>query len=139
MVALLPFWVDPTKDYIIHEGLTNTLKMAAIALTASLLIGVVLGVMITIDFLPSRALIRLYIEVWRGLPLIVTILGVYFVAPTLSPALEFDAVTAAAVGLSLWGSAQIAETTRGAVLPIRHEQEEAAAALGFGWLGRQRF
>src|SRR3954471_2890825 len=137
MLALLPFWVDPTKDYIIHEGLTNTLKMAAIALAASLLIGIVFGVLITIDFLPSRALIRLYIEIWRGLPLIVTILGVYFVAPTLSPRLEFDAVTAAAIGLSLWGSAQVAEATRGAVQSIPPEQEEAAAALGFGWLGRQ--
>ena len=27
MLALLPSWVDPTAHYIIHEGLTNTLKM----------------------------------------------------------------------------------------------------------------
>src|SRR3954454_18204918 len=139
MLALLPFWVGPTEHYILHEGLTNTLKMAAAALIASLVIGVLLGVLITIDFLPLRALIRLYIEVWRGLPLIVTILGVYFVAPTLGSALEFDAVTATAVGLTLWGSCQVAEATRGAVVSIPHEQQEAAAALGFGWVGRQTF
>ena len=139
MIALLPFWVGPTEHYILHEGLTNTLKMAAAALIASLVIGVLLGVLITIHFLPLRALIRLYIEVWRGLPLIVTILGVYFVAPTLSPHLEFNAVTATAVGLSLWGSAQIAEATRGAVQSIPYEQHEAAAALGFGWMGRQTY
>jgi polar amino acid transport system permease protein len=139
MLALLPSWVDPTAHYIIHEGLTNTLKMAAYALTASLGIGVVLGTLLTIDFLPTRALIRLYIEVWRGLPLIVTILMVYFVAPTLGDTFEFDAVTAGAIGLSLWGSAQIAEATRGAVRSIPREQHEAAAALGFRWVGRHTF
>ena len=39
----------------------------------------------------------------------------------------------------LWGSAQVAEATRGAVGSIPREQHEAAAALGFGWLGRHRY
>jgi ABC-type amino acid transport system permease subunit len=43
---------------------------------------------------------------------------------------------AAILGLALWGSAQIAEATRGAVQSIPKEQHEASAALGFGWLGR---
>ena len=140
MLALFPSWVDPTAHYIIHEGLTNTLKMSAIAVTASVVIGVVLGVLLTIDFLPTRALIRLYIEVWRGLPLIVTILGVWFVAPAISDQLRFeDPATAGAIGLTLWGSAQVAEATRGAVRSIPKEQHEAAAALGFRWVGRHAY
>jgi polar amino acid transport system permease protein len=43
------------------------------------------------------------------------------------------------IGLSLWGSAQVAEATRGAVQSIPREQHEAAAALGFGWLGRHAY
>jgi polar amino acid transport system permease protein len=100
-------------------------------------IGIVLGVLITIRFRPSQWLIRLYIEVWRGLPLIVTILLVFFVAPTIGTAFEFDAYTSATIGLSLWGSAQVAEATRGAVQSIPREQHEAASALGFRWTGRQ--
>ena len=42
------------------------------------------------------------------------------------------------IGLSLWGSAQVAEATRGAVQSIPREQHEAASALGFGWIGRHR-
>ena len=41
-----------------------------------------------------------------------------------------------AIALILWGSAQVAEATRGAVQSIPHEQHEAASALGFGWVGR---
>jgi polar amino acid transport system permease protein len=39
----------------------------------------------------------------------------------------------------LWGSAQIAEATRGAVQSIPREQHEAAAALGFRWIGTHVF
>src|SRR3954452_6391345 len=139
MLALLPSWVDPTAHYIIHQGLTNTLKIAAGALFGSLVVGIVLGVLLTIDFLPTRALIRLYIEVWRGLPIIVTLFMIYYFAPALSPRLTFYWSTAGIIGLTLWGSAQVAEATRGAVASIPREQHEAASALGFGWVGRHAF
>jgi His/Glu/Gln/Arg/opine family amino acid ABC transporter permease subunit len=134
-----PEWVEPTARYIWEEGLPVTLRIAAFSVIASALIGIVLGTLLTIRFVPSRALIRLYVEVWRGLPIIVTIFIVFFVFPALEDRLEFDAVTAAIIALTLWGSAQVAEATRGAVQSIPREQHEAAAALGFGWLGRHGF
>ena len=135
----LPLWVEPTARYLFEVGLPGTLRIAAVSLVASALIGVVLGTLLTIRFAPSRALIRLYVEVWRGLPIIVTIFIVFFVFPAAGGFLEFDPFTSATIGLSLWGSAQIAEATRGAVQSIPREQHEAAAALGFGWVGRHAF
>jgi polar amino acid transport system permease protein len=135
----LPDWVRPVAEYMLEEGLTGTLKIAAIALAGSVLVGVTLGTLLTIRFLPTRALIRLYVEVWRGLPILVTIFVIFFALPAVSSALEFDALTAAAIGLVLWGSAQVAEATRGAVQSIPREQHEAASALGFGWVGRHAF
>jgi His/Glu/Gln/Arg/opine family amino acid ABC transporter permease subunit len=131
-------WVDPIAHYMIHTGLKQTLRTAAIAVVASASIGVLLGTLLTIRFLPSRGLIRLYIEVWRGLPIIVTLFLIYFAVPSATD-LKLSAFDAAAIGLTLWGSAQIAEATRGAVQSIPREQHEAAAALGFGWLGRHSF
>jgi His/Glu/Gln/Arg/opine family amino acid ABC transporter permease subunit len=139
LLAELPDWVSPIAHYMLHEGLKGTLRIAAIALAGSTVVGILLGVLLTIDFRPSRALIRLYIEFWRGLPILVTIFIIYFALPALSRKLEFDPFTAAAIGLVLWGSAQVAEATRGAVQSIPREQHEAAAALGFGWVGTQRF
>src|ERR671918_2771390 len=133
-----PVWVEPTAEYMFEVGLPGTLRMAGFALVASAIIGVVLGTLLTIRFLPSRALIRLYVEVWRGLPIIVTIFIVFFVFPVAGAQFEFDPFTSATIGLSLWGSAQVAEATRGAVQSIPQEQHEAASALGFGWLGRHR-
>ena len=135
----LPDWIEPVARYMLEEGLVNTLKVSAIALAGSALIGITLGTLLTIKFLPSRAFIRLYIEVWRGLPILVTIFMIFFALPAVSDQLRFDALTAAAIGLILWGSAQVAEATRGAVESIPREQHEAAAALGFGWVGRHAF
>ena len=135
----MPDWVRPVADYMFHEGLRGTLEIAAISLVGALVIGILLGTLLTIDFRPLRAVIRLYIEVWRGLPILVTIFIIFFALPAVSQKLEFAPLTAAAIGLILWGSAQVAEATRGAVGSIPREQHEAAAALGFGWVGRHAF
>ena len=133
----LPDWVQPVAEYMLEEGLTATLRMAVLAVIGSTLAGILLGTLLTIRWLPSRALIRFYIEVWRGLPIIVTIFLIYFALPGLID-VRLNAFTAATVGLILWGSAQVAEATRGAVQSIPREQHAASAALGFGWVGRHR-
>jgi polar amino acid transport system permease protein len=135
----VPEWVEPVARYMATEGLKGTARIASLSLVGSLIIGMVLGTLLTIRFRPTRALIRIYIEVWRGLPILVTIFMVFFALPAVRPELEFDALTAASIGLILWGSAQVAEATRGAVESIPREQHEAASALGFGWVGRHVF
>lgn len=141
MFNRLPDWAEPVAEYMLHTGLKNTMIIAASSVVLAVLIGVVLGTLLTIRFLPLQGAIRLYIEIWRGLPIIVTIFILFFGLPTLADELNVEAlrlseIKAAILGLSLWGSAQIAEATRGAVQSIPREQHEAAAALGFRWIGR---
>src|ERR671910_869309 len=141
MFDRLPNWAEPVADYMLHTGLKNTLIIAGISVLLSVVAGVLLGTLLTIKFLPIQAAIRSYIEIWRGLPIIVTIFILFFGLPTLADELHIEAlrlseIKAAILGLSLWGSAQIAEATRGAVQSIPREQHEASAALGFGWVGR---
>jgi len=137
VLAFLPEWVEPGVRYMATEGLKGTAVIAAESVAASAVVGVLLGTLMTLDSRPLRGAIRLYIEIWRGLPLIVTIFVIFFVLPTAE--IRLSAIQAAAVALSLWGSAQVAEATRGAVQSIPREQHEAASALGFGWLGRHVF
>jgi polar amino acid transport system permease protein len=132
----MPDWVEPVVRYVLQEGLPGTLRVSAFAVVGSALIGIVFGTLLTIRFLPLEAAIRLYIEVFRGLPILVTVFIVYFGLPSAVPRLEFTALTAASIALVLWGSAQVAEATRGAVQSIPWQQHEAASALGFGWVGR---
>jgi polar amino acid transport system permease protein len=136
----LPDWAGPVAEYVFEVGLVNTLKIAGMALVGSTVIGIVLGTLLTIRFLPLQGVIRLYIEVWRGLPILVTIFMIFFLLPAVSSQLQIDdPLIAAAIGLTLWGSAQVAEATRGAVASIPKEQHEASSALGFGWVGRHAY
>ena len=137
----VPDWFRPVAEYMLREGLPETLRLAAIAVTASLVVGVLLGTLMTIKFRPLQWLIRLYIETWRGLPILVTVLFIYWLPDySVGPFhIQLNAYMSAALALSLWGSAQVAEATRGAVQSIPKEQHEAAAALGFGWVGRHSF
>ncbi|HKY12523.1 MAG TPA: amino acid ABC transporter permease [Gaiellaceae bacterium] len=144
MFDRLPNWAEPVADYMLHTGLKNTLIIAGVSVVLSVVVGVLLGTLLTLKFLPIQAAIRGYIELWRGLPIIVTIFILFFGLPTLADELNVEAlrlseIKAAILGLSLWGSAQIAEATRGAVQSIPKEQHEASAALGFGWVGRHVF
>jgi polar amino acid transport system permease protein len=133
-----PLWAEPVARYILTEGLPATLQVSAAAVVGATVIGIVLGTLLTIDFWPSRVVIRFYVEVFRGLPILVTVFIVYFGLPALTPTLKFGPLAATALALTLWGSAQVAEATRGAVRSIPREQHEAASALGFGWVGRHR-
>jgi polar amino acid transport system permease protein len=138
---MIPDWFRPIAEYMLREGLPLTLKIAALAVTASAVVGLLLGTLMTIRFRPLRAVIRLYVEVWRGLPILVTILFIFWLPGyDVGPYhIQLSAFMSAVVALSLWGSAQVAEATRGAVQSIPKEQHEAAAALGFGWVGRHAY
>ena len=134
----MPDWAEPVVRYILEVGLPATLRVSAIAVVGATLVGIVLGTLLTLDAAVARILTRGYVEIFRGLPILVTVFMVYFGLPAINPELEFGPLTATAIALILWGSAQVAEATRGAVQSIPREQHEAAAALGFGWVGRHR-
>ena len=135
----MPDWAGPVVRYILETGLPTTLRISAFAVLGSTVVGVMLGTLLTIEFWVSRTAIRGYIEVFRGLPILVTVFIVYFGFPVVSPELEFGPVPSTTIALVLWGSAQVAEATRGAVGSIPREQHEAASALGFGWIGRHAY
>lgn len=134
----MPDWAEPVIRYILQVGLPATLRVSAISVVGATVVGIVLGTLLTLDAAIARMLTRGYVEIFRGLPILVTVFMVYFGLPAINPELEFGPLTATAIALILWGSAQVAEATRGAVQSIPREQHEAAAALGFGWVGRHR-
>jgi len=135
----MPDWAEPVVRYIIEVGLPATLRVSAISVVGASVVGIVLGTVLTLDAALARIVTRGYVEVFRGLPILVTVFMVYFGLPSINPELEFGPLTATAIALILWGSAQVAEATRGAVQSIPREQHEAASALGFGWVGRHGY
>ncbi|MET7859877.1 amino acid ABC transporter permease [Streptomyces sp. NPDC005318] len=131
----MPPWVGPVADYL-AGGLRETVLLALVSIAASLLAGILLGAVLTLPSRPVRGVVRAYVEVWRGLPIIIILFFIFFVLPIIG--VRVNTFAAAAIGLSLWGSANMAEVVRGAVQSVPRGQAEAAAALGFSWTGRMR-
>jgi polar amino acid transport system permease protein len=127
-------WIKPTLD-LVAEGALWTVIIGAVSVVISVVLGVALGVLLCLPRGRWTNMVRwaltAYLQLFRGLPVLVTLFMVFFVSPSLG--LRLGSITAAIVGLSLWGSANVMEVVRGAVQSIPKAQFEAASALGFGW------
>ena len=132
-------WIGPTLK-LVASGALETIIIAVASVVIAVVLGVILGVLLC---LPAgrwnnavRWALTLYLQLFRGLPVLVTLFIVFFVSPSLG--LDLASTPAAIAALSLWGSANVMEVVRGAVRSIPTAQFEAATALGFKWAAVMR-
>lgn len=106
-----------------------TLQVSIAALAFGFVIGIVVG---SLRLSPIPLLRRLggaYIFVFRGIPLLVQLLFIYYFLPRVGLP-NVSPTVAAIIGLSLAAGAYIAEIMRGGFLAIPGGQLEAAGLLG---------
>lgn len=111
------------------DALWVTLQVTIAALAIGFVIGVMVG---SLRLSPIPLLRRLgggYIFVFRGIPLLVQLLFIYYFLPRIGLP-NVSPTVAAIIGLSLAAGAYIAEIMRGGFLAIPPGQLEAAGLLG---------
>jgi polar amino acid transport system permease protein len=113
------------------KGLAVTLQVSALVVLISLLLGVALGVALVYGPAPVRWAVRGYSDIVRGIPILVLIFAIYYGLPALR--INLSSMVAAVTALSLFTTAQVIETTRGAIQSIHHGQMEAGKAIGLGF------
>jgi His/Glu/Gln/Arg/opine family amino acid ABC transporter permease subunit len=115
------------------EACVGTLKISAVSFVLAVIIGLVFALMRISRAGPLRVFATVYIEIARGLPIVVILYIVYFVPPQLFPGANWTLLTAfvaAVVGLGLHGGAILAEVFRAGIEALHKGQTEAALALG---------
>lgn len=127
----MPDWAGSVASYL-AIGLLTTVELSVISVAGGVALGVVLGVGLTSRSPWLRTLVRGYVELWRGLPVIVSLFFIFFALPAIG--ISVKPFTAASIGLILWASANVAELVRGAVESIPAGQREAASSLGLSWI-----
>jgi glutamate transport system permease protein len=133
--------IDPSHENFnlvwkrLGEGLVATLVAAALAIGFSLVIGTLLGVARMMAGRYTRIPLVTYIELLRGLPVIVTLYIVYRVFPdwglNVGPLPGSDGLWFVVIGLTLYNSVIIAEILRAGVASLPRGQREAGLANGF--------
>lgn len=109
-------------------GLWVTLEVSLMSVALATTLGVGLGVLSQSSRPGVPTLVRVYVEVFRGVPSLLTLLFVFFALPQIG--ISTTPLAAAALGLGLWGAAGIAEIARGALVSIHAHQWQASRALG---------
>ncbi len=120
-------------------GLLVTLIIALVGIVVSLPIGVALALGRRSEMPIIRSMCTVYIEVWRGVPLITVLFMASVMLPLfLSEGMETDKLIRALVGVVMFSAAYMAEVIRGGLQAIPKGQYEAADALGLGYWQKMR-
>jgi polar amino acid transport system permease protein len=129
---------DSTEFFMGLGGLSGSLLMAVISITGSFFIGLIIGMGRTAKSHVLRIPCTLYIELVRGVPLILVILWFYQVVLQFVFKLEIHAFWAGTIALTFFFGAYIAETVRGGIENIPPGQVEAAKASGLTYFQTMR-
>lgn len=111
------------------EGLWVTIEISLIAVVLSIVLGIILGMIMTLKNPIIKAITKIYLEFIRIMPQLVLLFLVYF-GLTKSFGINLSGEVSAVIVFTLWGTAEMGDLVRGALISIPKHQYESGAALG---------
>ncbi|MBO5730020.1 MAG: amino acid ABC transporter permease [Treponema sp.] len=112
-------------------GLWVTLRISLAAVLLSMPLGISFGVFMTLRNPLSRLVSRLYLEFVRIMPQLVLLFIAYF-GVTRAWGWNLSAESSAILVFTLWGTAEMGDLVRGALISIPKHQYESSLVLGLG-------
>jgi general L-amino acid transport system permease protein len=129
----LDFGLEPVSTRY-WGGFLVTLVVAVTGIVVSLPCGILLALGRRSERPIVRLLSIIFIEFWRGVPLITVLFFATYMLPLFLPrGVTFDTLLRALVGVAMFASAYMAEVIRGGLQSIPRGQIEASTALGLGY------
>ncbi|MGH7708351.1 MAG: amino acid ABC transporter permease [Vulcanimicrobiaceae bacterium] len=114
------------------HGALATIGISAVSMCIAVMVGLIIGVLRILGGRVLNALLIVFVEVFRGIPLLVLMFFSFFGLPQLG--IQINGNNAAILALGVWGAANASEIVRGAIISISHGQTEAALSIGLGRL-----
>jgi polar amino acid transport system permease protein len=118
------------------QGLWITILLGLVSIVAGLASGLLMALSRLYGPAPVRALARIYIDVFRSIPLLVLLVLVYYALPFVG--IRLSSFAAAATALTLVSCAYTSEIFRAGIEAIPKGQFEAAEAIGLGFFSSMR-
>lgn len=110
-------------------GLWVTLQISLISAALSIPLGILFGMFMTLKNPIARAVSRIYLEFIRIMPQLVLLFIAYF-GVTRAFGWNLSAELSAVIVFTLWGTAEMGDLVRGALISIPKHQYDSASALG---------
>ena len=118
----------PSVPYIL-EGIGVTLRIVAGAATLGIILGILLSLCKIGKIAPLRWFANFYTSIFRGTPLVLQLMIIYFALPQLLD-IQIEAISAAILAFGLNSGAYISEIIRAGINAVDKGQVEASKALG---------
>ena len=129
----------PAIDTNDWGGLLITLVVAVTGIVASLPLGIVLALGRRSSMPVARILSVVFIEFWRGVPLITVLFMASVMLPLFLPeGVNFNNLLRALIGVMLFSAAYMAEVVRGGLQAIDKGQYEGADSVGLSYWEKMR-
>ena len=120
-------------------GLLITLVVAVTGIVASLPLGIVLALGRRSNMPVARILSVVFLEFWRGVPLITVLFMASVMLPLFLPeGVNFNNLLRALIGVMLFSAAYMAEVVRGGLQAVDKGQYEGADAVGLSYWQKMR-
>ena len=119
-------------------GAGVTIQITVLSTAIGFVIGLVVGVARISHLRPLRLLAEVYVEFFRGTPLLVQIFLFYFALPVLTGQ-RIDPFIAAISACGINSGAYVAEIFRAGIQSVDEGQMEAGRSLGMTWLQTMRY
>ncbi len=119
-------------------GLWITIKIALISVAISLILGIFLGILMTLKNPVTKVLTRIYLEFIRIMPQLVLLFLVYF-GLTKAFGINLSGQLSAIIVFVLWGTAEMGDLVRSALISIPKHQYESGTAIGLSNLQVYRY
>ena len=134
MDFLAPFIDVYTKENILFllQGFWVTLKVAAISIVLSFIIGGLIGTLRYAKIPVVSQVLAVVVETIRNLPLLLIIFFTYFALPEVG--IDMEITTAAIAALTIFESAMLAEIIRSGLNSIEKGQMEAGRSSGLNYV-----
>ena len=110
-------------------GLWVAVRISLISVVISMPLGIIMGILMTMKNPLLKAVLRVYLEFIRIMPQLVLLFIVFF-GSTRWAGINIDGELAAIIVFSLWGTAEMGDLVRGAIISIPKHQYESSEALG---------
>jgi glutamine transport system permease protein len=115
------------------RGALHTIWLAIVGVSLGFVVGTLTSLPRVYKIPILNQLAHVYVEVYRGTPLLVQIFFLFFGIPTVT-GVTIEPVTAGIAAIALNSGAYFSEILRGAILAIPKGQVQAARAMGLsGW------
>ncbi|MDN2565768.1 amino acid ABC transporter permease [Aquibium sp. A9E412] len=126
MMQSLDLWVQYAP--LMLRGLVTTAWICALATVVGIAVGLLMAWLGSIAFAPLRWAVRTYVEIMRGLPILILLFVLYYGGPSIG--LRLSAESVGVFGLGLYSAAYFAEIFRSGFQSIPQGQIEAARMAG---------